>query len=397
MVSPTSTASYTLTEANGVCTGFAVATVTVTPTPTVTITGGATICLNASEILTGLGATTYTWSANAGSATTSTVSVNPMSGTTYSVTGGTPLQGGIGECTGTASQSVSVLTPPAPVICMVTTDSLSTYNTIFWDKTGYTGIDSFIVYREVSTNTYHRIGAVSKDSMSLFNDTSRSVGPANGDPNIGYYHYKLQIRDSCGNYSQLSPYHTSVYVNDLHNGSFSWNTYDVEGQSTPVANFILKRDNNNTGNYQTIGTVSGSTTILNDPNYGTYQSVANWRVDATGFNCTPTQRYGNNATQATIVKSKSNISNNRTTHVNQQQASVSVYPNPANNELNISVTGTPGAHAYVLNMFGESVKSILLDQTITKVDLSGLAAGVYYVKITSGTNLVKLEKVIVQR
>ncbi|HEX7413373.1 MAG TPA: hypothetical protein VF411_04945 [Bacteroidia bacterium] len=85
-----------------------------------------------------------------------------------------------------------------------------------------------------------------------------SFTPANGDPNIGYYHYKLQLRDICGNYSGLSLYHTSVYFIN-NSGTFTWNTYDVESSATPVANFNLMRDSVNTGNWRVIGIVSGST------------------------------------------------------------------------------------------------------------------------------------------
>ena len=54
---------------------------------------------------------------------------------------------------------------------MVTTDSLTQYkyNVVYWDKTPFIsaglGMDSFIIYRETSTNVYSRIGAVSKDSL----------------------------------------------------------------------------------------------------------------------------------------------------------------------------------------------------------------------------------------
>jgi len=187
-----------------------------------------------------------------------------------------------------------------PAICMVSVDSLSTYNYIYWEKSLYPTADSFIVYREVSTGIYLPIGSVSKDSFSLYIDTARSIGPANGDPNIGTYRYKLAIKDSCGNISAKSPYHNSVFFIDLQNNTFIWNTYDVEGQATPVGNFYLMRDDFNTGNYVSIGSVSGTQTTLNDPNYATYQGIANWRVDADNFNCTPTQKQGNNSTQTSI-------------------------------------------------------------------------------------------------
>jgi len=392
LVSPGSTTNYTLTEANGSCTGMGVVTVSVTATPTVIINGASNICFGSSTILTGSGASTYTWSVNAGSATTSTVSVNPTTGTTYTLTGGTPLVGGSGECLNSSTASVNVVQPAIPSICMVMSDSMSINNILLWDKTLYTNVDSFIIWREVSTNIYSRIGAVSIDSLSQFIDTTRSVGPANGDPNIGYYHYKLQLRDTCGNYGTLSPYHTSIYFDD-NSGTFSWNIYDVEGQSTPVANFVLRRDNANNGIYVVVGTVSGSTTILNDPNYGLYQTIANWRVDATGFNCTPTARYGNNDIQGAIVKSKSNITNNRTTGVQAVKTQVSVYPNPGNGTLTVTHSNSID-QVKVTDMLGKIVFESKPGQHALTLHIEN--DGVYFVSITSGKeNIIK--KVVVAK
>jgi len=62
-------------------------TVTGTPLPNISISGGAVVNYGSPVVLTASGATSYTWSANAGSATTSTVSVNVSGTTTYSVVG----------------------------------------------------------------------------------------------------------------------------------------------------------------------------------------------------------------------------------------------------------------------------------------------------------------------
>jgi hypothetical protein len=62
---------------------------TVTPLPTLTVTTSSdTICSGNSAVLSASGnSSTYLWSANAGSATTATVSVSPTVNTTYTITG----------------------------------------------------------------------------------------------------------------------------------------------------------------------------------------------------------------------------------------------------------------------------------------------------------------------
>ncbi|MBL7910831.1 MAG: gliding motility-associated C-terminal domain-containing protein [Bacteroidia bacterium] len=87
VVNPGSTITYTLI-AGGVC-GFKqtlTKQITVNPLPTVLINAGSAIstCGTQTTILTGSGASTYTW--NTGP-TTSTISVSPSTNTTYTLTG----------------------------------------------------------------------------------------------------------------------------------------------------------------------------------------------------------------------------------------------------------------------------------------------------------------------
>jgi hypothetical protein len=381
----TFTVSLQASDSFGVS-SFTSKTITIYNNPVVSVTS-ASVCAGTTATLTASGASTYTWNTGDVGAT---FTVSLGSTTNFTVTGTSSV-----GCSNSAGTSVFIPTPATPALCMVTVDSFSTNNIIYWDKTPYDNVDTFVVYREVATNTYKRIGAVSKDSLSMFIDTSRNVGPANGDPNIGSYRYKLQIRDTCGNYGPMSPYHNTVKITDQHNGTFIWNTYDVEGQvNTPVANFILERDNNNNGIWTTVGTVSGTQTSLFDNQYGTYQSVANWRVQATGFNCTPTMRYGNNSTQATIVKSKSNISNNRTTKVNLVNTGFGIYPNPSSGIFTLSLS-TSQATVNVFDIAGNKVASFQLHNSTSQIDLRNLNNGSYFVEVTTsqGTYHQKVNKV----
>jgi len=297
--------------------------------------------------------------------------------------------------TGTVSVA-SVAHEPIP-ICLATVDSLSINNIIYWDKTTYASVDSFIIYREVSTNTYLRIGAVSMDSLSQFEDDNRAVGPANGDPKVGSYRYKLQIRDVCGNYSALSPYHNTVFFLDNQNGSFTWNSYLVEGQgSTPVVNFNLLRDTLVNGNWQVIGVVAGTQTTLNDPNYFSYQNTADWRVEATGFNCSPTLKYGANSIMGAIIKSKSNITNNRTTAIynGAMKEDITIYPNPGTGLFTVEMRSAAAQLIQVYDATGKLVYSNKVNSEKQLVDLSSLQQGVYNMVI-SGTKVLTNKKLVI--
>ncbi len=117
-VTPGGSTTYTLTGANGTCTASATASVTVTPLPVLTATtSAASICSGSPTgvVLTGGGATTYTWSTNAGGVNTSTASVNPGATDTYTVTGTT------NGCTNSAQVSVTVVPTPTLSVSATTT------------------------------------------------------------------------------------------------------------------------------------------------------------------------------------------------------------------------------------------------------------------------------------
>jgi hypothetical protein len=354
------------------------------------------VCLGHQAIMTAIGANTYTWSTGA---TTATISASPTITTTYTVTG-TDVNG----CSNTDVQSITVLQAPTPNICMVTTDSLSKFNIIYWDKTSYANVDSFIAYREISSSVYKRIGAQPYSALSQFIDTARYVDIAGshngGNPNSGTYRYKLQTRDTCGNYSALSPYHNTIFISHT-GGQFSWTTpYQIEGQASPDTNYVLSCDTANTNVWTSVASVSGSQQTIADPGYIHHANIANWRVDALGFNCNPTLRLagGNNSPYVAKVKSHSNQNNNRVAGIKQAYNTnkATIYPNPANNILNINFASAVNkASVKIFSVIGSEVLSTTATGNDVSVDISNLASGTYMVQIITD-NVSETKKIVKQ-
>jgi hypothetical protein len=114
-VMPTANTVYTVTARNAGCSGSNTVQVNI-QTPTVVATPNpATICLGNSSILSGSGASTYTW--NTGP-TTSSISVSPTVTTTYSVTGTTSI-----GCVGTGTAMVAVTTGTFPAFSIITSST----------------------------------------------------------------------------------------------------------------------------------------------------------------------------------------------------------------------------------------------------------------------------------
>jgi hypothetical protein len=342
----------------------------------------STICGGSTATLVASGATNYSWSSGQN---TATIVVTPSVSTNYTVTGST------NSCSNTAVSSVVIPATIIPEICMVTADSVFANNIVFWDKTVSSKVDSFIIYREVSSGNYRRIGAQHYSALSRFIDTTRSVGPANGDPAITSYRYKLQLRDSCGNYSALSPYHNCFYFTAIGNGNFIWNSYAVEGQTlTPVSTCNLLRDDLGTNTWTVVGSCAGTQTAINDPSFGAFPNGF-WRIDGLGFNCNPTYK-----TAATFNKSKSNVKNNFNvpgsfTSIAEKNLNtlVSLAPNPATTELLISFTDGVKENTKVIitDVLGKMISNYEINEgTSSTISVSELPNGVYFIKIQQGKN-----------
>ncbi len=390
IITPTITTSYMVIGTNA-CVNTGTTSVTVFPAPTLTV-NSSSICEGITATLTVSGANTYTWNTGA---TTATIMVTPTVTTTYTVIGT-----GTNTCNNTTTAMVVVPVNPAPLICMVTTDSASNYgyNNIYWDKTEYNNVDSFIVYRyDIISTNYLCIGAVSKDSLSEFKDTVFSTGgPNGGNPLYSNWKYTLAIRDTCGNISAQSPYHQSMFVQES-GANFSWNAYTIEtGQVNPVTGYSFLRDDNNTGNWHVLINTAGLSST--DPNYASYPN-GNWRVDALGFNCTPTYRLtGNNNTMSSYLKSHSNTIKPATTGIKELLGSnnqITIYPNPTNGNFSIETNATTKQTMQLFDVNGKMVLSQLINGKTT-IDASILTEGVYNISIISNGGVVNKRLVIVR-
>jgi gliding motility-associated-like protein len=176
--SPMATTTYTITgtNANG-CTNTQTISVTVNPLPVLFISpANPTICFSESITLTANGATSYTWTPNAGLNNTSSpiVIANPTATQIYTVTG-TDANG----CENTISTTLTVnplpvlsLLPANPSICIgdavnMSVNGASTYT---WSPSGglNTTVGNSVQANPTVTTSYQVIGTTSlgcKDSL----------------------------------------------------------------------------------------------------------------------------------------------------------------------------------------------------------------------------------------
>ncbi len=397
--SPSASQTYTLigTDGNN-CSNSSTISVTVYDLPLVTANATEiNICSGGQVTLTGGGAGLYTWSGGI----TDGVPFSLLLTETYTVSGQDT-----NGCFGDATITLSATTNPTPQICMVTVDDPGNNNIIYWDKTNYGMADTFFVYREITNGNYQIIGKVPYDSLSQFVDTVRTLYfPNTGNPREFSFKYKIAIKDTCGNLSAMSLYHGTMFLQDQLNGNFNWTHYEIEGQTIPVPallNYRFLRDNDFNGIFETtIGTTTND--LATDSQYLTYQNTADWRIETDWtISCEPTLRVaGGKDINTVVVRSKSNIKNNRTVGIKSDIKNVitkiKVYPNPANDLLNVDISLSKEAQATITleNMLGAFVYTMQTNKPINSINTSNLMSGVYFVKVKTGKG-ISIEKIIIE-
>ncbi len=391
------TKTITMNASNQFGSGASVSkTITINAVPNVAATSILT-CGGGSVTLNGSGANTYTWS-NGQTSQNINVSASTSVTTNYTVTGAS------NGCTNTAIGSVIIPFVEVPSICMVTVDSLGDNNVIYWEKTLYDNVDSFIVYREIYNNFYKRIAAVSKNAYSGYTDTVRSIGPANGDPNTTTYRYKLQIRDTCGHYGVLSKWHQTIFIQDQQNGNFNWNSYAVENSVSPVTVYDLYRINLSNNTYSLV--TSTTANLATDPLYGLWQTTARWRVQANGFNCNPTLKVSGTLDQK--IKTKSNIKNDRLMgpigikENNLFNALINVYPSPVSDMVNIDSKALSNLDFTIelQNTLGQVVYNKKYTASLNEkyqIEMNSFTGGIYFINIKQENKTIAVKKIVVNK
>jgi hypothetical protein len=146
------------------------------------------------------------------------------------------------------------------------------------------------------------------------------------------------------------------------------------------------RDDYSNNNWHPVDSTAGTQFNINDVNFGTFQPTASWRV-VTQWNiqCTPTERLANgNAVEATIVKSKSNITNNRTMSVGSlNETNVIAYPNPSKDNLFVQFPAGAKTTISLRNLLGEEVYTSVAVGDKQTIDVSKLASGSYLLQVSN--------------
>ncbi len=325
LITPTANSSYTLVGTNSVgCVSSVLIPIIVNALPVLTVSPNTpTICSLSPVNFTASGANTYTWN---NTLTSSNFSANPTSTSTYSVSGTNTVTG----CVGTKTVMVNVnalptlsITPSSPSVCV--------------------GFDATLTVSGASTYTWN----------NGTNATNLTVTP-NGSST-----YSVLGIDANGCQSTKS---------------FTMSNF-------PVANVVITPSNQVVclGEVATYS-ASGATTYTWLP-----ENISN-----PVFTVSPasTSFYNLNTTDANNCKNTITfvLTIDKCTGINEKALTsnaISIYPNPSNGLINIDFGFEGNKNIVIMNSIGTLINNLTTSNQTETIDLSHLAKGVYFIKVSS--------------
>jgi sugar lactone lactonase YvrE len=362
-VSPNSTTSYSVLGVSGNC-GSA-DSINILVSPNLVISGTSTICPSTTATLTASGATSYTWSTNAGGGTTNSVIVSPLNDTVYSVVGLA------GTCRDTVIHVMNVLkmtistNPISHSICSGDSAILSVPSNCIQCTWSPGGATSYSIAVSPTTNTtYTAVGFVSTCPYIDGDISTINILPA---PTVSYF---LMQNPAPQVWDVYPTYSSNV-------ASVSWNWGDT---SVPTIGFYPSHAYPIAGKYNICVTVTDTAgcTATYCQNDSVYRESSN--------------SIYNNMIAVNVFQG------NQTTGVNQGTVNsneVTLYPNPNNGNFIIETGNNTKPTMQLYDVNGKVVLSQIINNKIT-IDASHLEEGVYNLSIISNKGIVNKRLVIVR-
>ena len=370
-VAPTASTTYTVTvtdAASATATGSVA--VVVNQLPTVSATAYPdTICKGGSTPIYGSGANTYTWSNGQGTGTV--IKANPTITTTYTVTG-TDLN----KCSNTTTIIITVT--PAPATPVITQKKDSLISDAPAGNQWYMASGSI----QKATNAFY-IPQATDDYYVIATDNNKC---SSNKSNVIHFNYELFSIDTL--YAPITqPVKDSISLALIDSCLFDY--------THPMDTFYIASAQVSNGKMQFNWVFKQGVKTYNLSSSIDVSKLQNgYNLIYLTIQCNITKKKGmllKNTFAAPYTITTVSIA-----EVKQSAINVTLYPNPASDKFTIQIDNLKEAYTLeILNTTGQVVLSKQLTNSIEQVDLSGQAAGVYFVKLQSVNNSI-VRKIIKQ-
>ncbi len=296
-------------------------------------------------------------------------------------------------CKGVTSAQIQDTLPQGITLCEVTVDS-NQQNEVFWNRTNEKKIASYNIYRETTANGVYRLAASQPaDSLSVWIDPIAV-------PQVRGYKYEVSEVDSCGDESVLSPADKTMQLSISPASGCGYNLFWNNYIGYNITQYLIFRDSAGTG-FRQIDSVNASKTSWTDHTcYPASDSIAYFVEADIPTGCTPTNRpekVNNTTTRSNTQHNIALLGPTAISTLTSISTSISVYPNPANERLNIVISNAK-AETKSISIVDVTGREVYSEPPMVNSELSmnigSLATGIYFVKVTTNAslNVVKFVK-----
>jgi hypothetical protein len=413
---PSATDTYTVTgtDANG-CTNTSTITVTVNALPAVTAMSDDadnTICSGANVTLTGMGASSYTWTG--ATAVTDNSPFTPSATDTYTVTG-TDANG----CMNTATITVTVNTAPTVTassddadntVCAGTSVTLTGGGAVSYTWTGATAVTNNTPFTPTATDTYTVTGTAANSctNTATIMITVNSVPVVSLGADLTQCGSVILDAQNVGSTYMWSDMSTAQTLNVTSSGTYFVTVNNGSCSATDTINVTLHAlpSVTMTPFGAPVCDNGGPITLSGGlPAGGVYSgaSVTGGMFDPTGlagaylitYIVTDSNTCTNSDTATIMVDVCNGIASAVSSDMN-----ISVYPNPTDGIFTINITNAKFTKfsVSIVDIQGKEVYKDVEKNSSTvyskQIDLEGFAKGVYYIKMYTDSNL-KIDKLVI--
>lgn len=297
-------------------------------------------------------------------------------------------------CRSFVTASIAIDAPLENPICLVTVDTTTYTNKLVWEKVQTGNISHYNIYRESSVaGLYFNVASVNADSLSWYTDPV-------ADPSIQSWRYKITAVDDCGTESDYSDHHKTIHLtSNLGVGgvvNLIWDQY--EGFNYSTYNVWRYSDLNG---WELLTSLPTSSTSYTDPAPPVGATNLGYQIEvAPGSTCTAAKANDLNSSRSNRSQVVGGLPNSTDIAVIEGYEIVSLYPNPASNEINVGVNLQNGS--ITIQLIDEVGRVVISENvngnglTLTSLDISNIANGIYTVLI-SNEEAQSFKKVVVQK
>ena len=295
-----------------------------------------------------------------------------------------------GQC-GTATDSIGIWLDTTNYyneqICFVTVDTASNHNLVIWERQNSPSSGTYNIYRETAVSgVYTLLASQPISQFTTYLDVT-------SNPLVQPYRYQITTTDACGQESDTSYHHRSIHLQVSPSPFGGWNLSWTAYEGLPIATYNIYRGPN-ISNLTLLTQVSGSVftyTDLTPPAGPIYYLIE--AVHPFG-GCTPSRwaQPGNTFDYNSMLSNLEYADPNGINENNSLQNSLTVSPNPNNGvfTVNCNVATSDDVTVTITDAVGRVVYTNTQGSQGTafhqEIDLTSLAAGMYNVKVTSGTS-----------